>query len=414
MNVKPKVLLATTCQWYSSARLAMALADAGFTVDAVCLPNHPITKTTVTNRLFPYRALNPLRSFAEAFHASKPDLLLPCDDLASEHLQDLYAEEVGREKKPTPLALMVERSMGPAASHPILRQRAHFIALAAQEGVRVPQTRVLANPSDVAGWTASAGLPTVLKANGTTGGDGVRVVRTQQEADAAYNALHASPLLARAIKRALLSEDRTLLIPWMRRVRPVVNAQAFIPGREATTLVACWEGKVLAALHLEVLQKRHSSGPATVLRWVENGDMKSAAEKMVARLNLSGLQGFDFMIEASTGHAYLIEINPRATQVGHLTLGAGRDLPAALFAAVTGKPIQPAQKVTDKDTIAIFPSEWVRDPNSAYLTEGYHDVPWSQPALLIDTIDKRNKKRSWNPRGRLSEAFSTARGTSRT
>jgi predicted ATP-grasp superfamily ATP-dependent carboligase len=414
MNVKPKVLLATTCQWYSSARLAMALADAGFTVDAVCLPNHPITKTTVTNRLFPYRALNPLRSFAEAFYASKPDLLLPCDDLASEHLQDLYAEEVGREKKPTPLALMVERSMGPAASHPILRQRANFIALAAREGVRVPQTRVLANPSDVAGWTASAGLPTVLKANGTTGGDGVRVVRTQQEADAAYNALHASPLLARAIKRALLSEDRTLLIPWMRRVRPVVNAQAFIPGREATTLVACWEGKVLAALHLEVLQKRHSSGPATVLRWVDNGDMKSAAEKMVARLNLSGLQGFDFMIEASTGHAYLIEINPRATQVGHLTLGAGRDLPAALFAAVTGKPIQPAQKVTDKDTIAIFPSEWVRDPNSAYLTEGYHDVPWSQPALLIDTIDKRNKKRSWNPRGRLSEAFSTARGTSRT
>lgn len=414
MNVKPKVLLVTTCQWYSSARLAMALADAGFTVDAVCLPDHPITKTTVIDRLFPYRALAPLRSFADAFNASKPDLLLPCDDLASEHLQDLYAEEMAREKKPTPLSLMVERSMGPAASHPILRQRAEFMALAAQEGVRIPQTRVLANPSDVASWTAAAGLPTVLKANGTTGGDGVRVVRTQQEADAAYNALHASPLLARAVKRALFSDDRTLLIPWMRRVRPVVNGQTFIPGREATTLVACWEGKVLAALHLEVLQKRHSSGPATVLRWVENADMKNAAEKLVSRLGLSGLQGFDFMIEASTGHAYLIEINPRATQVGHLTLGAGRDLPAALFAAVTGKPIQPAPKVTDKDTIAIFPSEWVRDPNSAYLTEGYHDVPWSQPALLIDTIEKRHKKRSWNPRDRISEAFSTAGRPSRT
>jgi hypothetical protein len=120
------------------------------------------------------------------------------------------------------------------------------------------------------------------------------------------------------------------------------------------------------------------------------------------------------MIEASTGHAYLIEINPRATQVGHLTLGPGRDLPAALFAAVTGKPIQPAPKVTDKDTIAIFPSEWVRDPNSAYLTEGYHDVPWSQPALLIDTIEKRHKKRSWNPRDRISEAFSTVGRPSRT
>jgi hypothetical protein len=414
MSVKPKVLLVTTCQWYSSARLAMALADAGFVVDAVCLPGHPITKTTVTNRLFPYRALSPLQSFADAFNASKPDLILPCDDLASEHLQDLYSAEIAREKRPTSLSQMVERSIGPAASHPILRRRADFMALAAQEGIRIPQTRVLANAADVAGWTASAGLPTVLKANGTTGGDGVRVVRTQQEADAAYNALHASPLLARAVKRALFSDDRTLLIPWMRRVRPVVNAQAYIPGREATSLVACWEGKVLAALHLEVLQKRHSSGPATVLRWLENADMKAAAEKMVARLGLSGLQGFDFMIEASTGNAYLIEINPRATQVGHLTLGAGRDLPAALFAAVTGKPLQPAPKVTDKDTIAIFPSEWVRDPNSAYLTDGYHDVPWSQPALLIDTIEKRNKKRSWNPRERISEALSTAGRPSRT
>ena len=77
--------------------------------------------------------------------------------------------------------------------------------------------------------------------------------------------------------------------------------QAFVPGREATTLVACWEGKILAALHFEVLQKRNSSGPATVLRWVDNEEMKIAAEKMVARLGLSGLQGFDFMIEANTG-----------------------------------------------------------------------------------------------------------------
>ena len=57
-------------------------------------------------------------------------------------------------------------------------------------------------------------------------------------------------------------------------------------------------------------------------------------------MGLSGLCGFDFMQEANTGKAYLIEINPRATQVGHLTLGGGRDLPAALYGAVTGQPIR--------------------------------------------------------------------------
>ncbi len=409
--MKPKVLLATTCQWYSSARLAMALADAGFTVDAVCLSGHPVTKTTVLNQIFPYRALDPLGSFAAAYNASKPDLMLPCDDLASEHLQELYDREFQQAKKSTPLSSIVERSMGPATAHPVLRQRAEFMALAQQEGVRIPRTQVISNPAELRDWASSAGFPTVLKANGTTGGDGVRVVRSLEEAESAYRALHSSPLLARAVKRAIFSDDRTLLRPWLRRQKPVVNVQAFVPGREATTLVACWDGKILAALHFEVLQKRHSSGPATVLRWVDNEEMKFAAEKMVSRLGLSGLQGFDFMIEAATGHAYLIEINPRATQVGHLALGSGRDLPAALLAAVSGKPVQPAPRITDKDTIAIFPSEWVRDPNSAFLTQGYHDVPWSQPALLVDTIEKRNKKRSWDARERFHQMFSSTRSS---
>lgn len=407
--MKPKVLLATTCQWYSSARLAMAMADAGFTVDAVCLGDHPLSKTTVINRIYPYRALSPVESIAEAFVSSKPELLLPCDDLASEHLQELYEGEYSRKNQATALCELVERSMGPATAHPILRQRAEFMELARQEGVRVPRTRAIEQPADLRAWTSTEGFPTVLKANGTTGGDGVRVVRSQEEADAAYRSLHAPPLLARAIKRAVLGEDRTLVRPWLRRQRPGVSAQSFVSGHEATTLVACWEGKVLAALHFEVLQKRNASGPATVLRWIDNADMKMAAEKMVARLGLSGLQGFDFMLDTNTGNAYLIEINPRATQVGHLTLGAGRDLPAALFAAVTGKALQPAPAVTDKDTIAIFPSEWVRDPNSLYLTQGYHDVPWSQPALLLDTIEKRNTKRAWNPRERFSELFAPAR-----
>ncbi|MGC1384708.1 MAG: ATP-grasp domain-containing protein [Candidatus Acidiferrales bacterium] len=409
--MKPKVLLATTCQWYSSARLAMSLAEAGFVVDAVSVSGHPATKTTVLNQIHPYRALAPLASFAEAFETSRPDLLLPCDDLAGEQLQELYDQEHAREEKTTPLAAMIERSMGSATAFPVLRQRAKFMELAKNEGVRVPRTQVISQKSELASWGASAGFPTVLKANGTTGGDGVRVVRSVEEAEAAYRSLHATPLFARALKRALFSGDRTLLRPWIHRLRPDVSAQAFVAGREATTLVACWDGKILGALHFEVLQKRSASGPATVLRWIENDDMKFAAERMVARLQLSGLHGFDFMIESNTENAYLIEINPRATQVGHLALGAGRDLPAALFAAVTGKPIQPAPSVTEKDIIVIFPSEWVRDPNSPYLTQGFHDVPWSQPALLIDTIEKRNKMSSWNARERFSALFSTARAS---
>ena len=85
---------------------------------------------------------------------------------------------------------------------------------------------------------------------------------------------------------------------------------------------------------------------------------------------------------SQTGSPYLIEINPRATQVGHLTLGPGRDLPAALYAAVSGQIVQPALKVTEKDTITLFPREWITNPASAFLRTGYHDVPWEEPQLV--------------------------------
>ena len=241
-------------------------------------------------------------------------------------------------------------------------------------------------------WVSRMGFPTVLKSNGTSGGDGVRVVHTIEEAERAFRALQAPPLFPRAVKRALANQDKTLLWPSLFRLRSVVNAQEFVAGREATSAVACWNGTVLASLHFEVLHKRDSAGPSSVLRLIENAEMSAAAESMVRRLNLSGLQGFDFMLEAHTGNAYLIEINPRATQVGHLALGPGRDLPAALYAAVSGKAVQAAPKVTENDTIALFPQEWMRDPESAFLSSAYHDVPWEEPELLRACLRECGKK----------------------
>jgi hypothetical protein len=208
------------------------------------------------------------------------------------------------------------------------------------------------------------------------------VVHTLEEAERAFRDLQAPPLLARAAKRALVDQDKSLVWASLLRHRSVVNAQVFVPGREASSTVACSKGAVLASLHFEVVNKRSSAGPSSVIRLIENAEMSAAAEKMVRRLGLSGIHGFDFMLEEHTGNAHLIEINPRATQVGHLALGAGHDLPAALFSAVSGEPLRPAPKVTENDTITLFPQEWMRDPASPFLSSGYHDVPWEEPELL--------------------------------
>ena len=405
--MKPTVLIATTSHWFPAARLAMALASAGCTVDAVCPSKHSLGKMSVVRQIHPYRGLMPLHSFADAIAATNPDLIVPGDDLATTHLHRLHAREKLRGNGGQTICELIERSLGTAESFPVVYARAAFMEVAREEGIRAPKTEVIANLQDLRNSVVRVGFPMVLKADGTSGGEGVRVVQTMDEAERAFRALQAPPLLARAAKRAFMDRDKTLVWPSLLRHRSIVNAQAFVAGREATSTVACWKGNVLASLHFEVVNKRDAAGPSSVLRAIENAEMLTAAVKMVRRLQLSGIHGFDFMLESHTGNAYLIEINPRSTQVGHLPLGPGRDLPAALYSVLSGDPLRAAPQVTEKDTITLFPQEWLRDPASPFLTSGYHDVPWEEPELLRACIRKRWKQKIRSSKKVAVQALST-------
>lgn len=407
--MKPTVLIVTTSRWFPTARLAMALAGAGFLVDAVCPSGHPLGKMRTVRRVYAYRGLAPIRSFAAAIAAARPDLIVPGDDLATSHLHDLHTRERQREKAGLSTCELIECSLGAAEGFPVVYARTPFINMAREQGIRAPQTEIITDLDGLRKWVARVGLPTVLKADGSSGGEGVRVANTLEEAERAFRALQAPPLMARAMKRAVVDQDKSLVWPSLFRRRSIVNAQVLVAGHEATTTVACWKGAVLASLHFEVVNKRSSVGPSSVLRLIENAEMSSAAEKMVRRLGLSGIHGFDFMLEAETGNAHLIEINPRATQVGHLALGAGHDLPAALYSAVSAEPFHSAAKVTEKDIVTLFPQEWMRDPASAFLTSGYHDVPWEEPELLRACVRKAQKLKLHDTQRQELPALSTVR-----
>lgn len=305
----------------------MALAQAGFTVKAVCPSAHLLAKTTTVKDIYPYSGMAPLSSLSEAISRANPDLVVPGDDLATFQLHLLHMREKDRGHATGDICGIIERSLGNSDSFSVVYARTRFLQVAAEEGIRCPATEVVTNESDVKEFVKRFGLPLVLKADVTSGGEGVRVVRDLEEAKQEFRALSAPPWLAKAAKRALIDRDKRLVWPALLRRHPVVNAQVFVAGREATSLVACWKGTVLGSLHFEVVIKTDPSGPATVLRLIDNPEMVSATERAVRRLGLSGLHGFDFMLEANTGNAYLIEINPRTTQVGHLTLGPDATYP---------------------------------------------------------------------------------------
>ncbi len=295
-------------------------------MEIVCPGGHPVEKTSAAGRVHKYRGLIPVTSFANAIAAADPDLLIPADDLATQHLHKLYGMELRKGKSGGAICGLIERSLGDPESFAVVYGRTAVLTLAREEGVRVPETWVVSDTAELKKCSAQLGFPFVLKADRTSGGIGVKIVNTFEEAVCAFQKLHAAPAFSRAVQQMWKEKDSALLWPSVLRQRRNVNAQFFVAGREATSTVLCWQGTILASLHFEVLHTAYSAGPATVVRLVENAEMLSTAEKIVRRLNLSGFHGFDFVLESSSGNPYLIEMNPRATQAGHLTLGPGRDI----------------------------------------------------------------------------------------
>ncbi len=225
----PRILLAATDRWYPTARMGMALANAGCLVDAVCPAGHPLGMTRAVRQMYDYNGLFPLTSFVRAIRATNPDVVIPADDLATWHLHDLYDREQRNGQSGVEICRLIENSLGAPESFQVVRSRSAFMRAAEEEGIRVPHTEVIASKGNLLDWVARMGFPMVLKANGTSGGDGVRVVNTVEEAERAFRKLQAPPLLARAVKRAVADRDLTLVRPSLFRHRTIVNAQTFVP-----------------------------------------------------------------------------------------------------------------------------------------------------------------------------------------
>jgi hypothetical protein len=392
-RVSPKILLASTCRWLTTARLSMAFADVGCAVEVVCPGGHAVAKTRSAGRIHRYRALFPLQSFRTAIETAQPDLIIPCDDVATAHLHVLYERAV-RSPACSSGAELLNRSLGAPSSFSTLTSRTKLMVLARELGIRVPATEVAADVRVLKHCLPRIGFPAVLKSDGTYGGRGVRIVHNVDEAERAFNVLRRPLPAARALKRALLNRDASYLRSSFWRTQSIVNVQAFVPGRNANSSVACWESKVLAKIDATVLQTVGPNGPSSVIRLVNNREMTAAVERIVSRLRLTGLLGFDFIFEEGSGEPYLIEMNPRATQIAHLQLGSGRDLTAALRAALSGEPLRVRPSATANDVIAFFPQEWNRQPESPFLRTAHHDVPWDEPALVREALRRLSVNRS--------------------
>jgi hypothetical protein len=363
--MRRKILLVTTVPYSAAARLAAAFSMLGAAVEAVFPRGAALGVSRYLDRAHRYRPLAPEASLTEAIRTAEPDFVIPCDDRAVALLLRL-----------DDFALLIERSLGPRAANRLLMTRAPAIAAAQAEGIIAPLTVAVASLDALPDALHQAGLPCVMKSDFSWGGSGVKFVCSMAEAERAFVTLQGPPSRLRSLVRVVRRQDLHFLEIALNPVKTTVNVQALVPGKPATTVFAARDGQVLAAQHMDVLSWEGNTGPASVMRRVQDLVMDAAAVKIAARFRLNGLHGLDF-VRDDEGVPHLIEVNPRAAQICHLPLDG--DLPAALL----GVPARPA--VTDLSQIALFPQ---------VLTAGevgrgvYRDIPWDDPKLLRAQCDK--------------------------
>jgi hypothetical protein len=368
------------------------------------MKGNPIRKVRGFKHIYPYAGLTPLESLRTAIEEFAPDIIVPVCDKSVQHLHDLHANSSSETEVDRRVRELIERSLGPATSYPIVSARYDLLMLAKDEGIAVPETIRLDSVDDLRRWEGR--LPCLLKADGTFSGFGVRRAETRACGEKALRELAKRGTTFQLIKTLLMSRDRDWTISNLLGEPPGVIAQAIVAGRPANCSVVCWKGEILAGTAVEVLEAAGPCQPAIVVQVVVGREMLDAAKRIARRLQLTGFFGLDFMIEDGTGALFLIEMNPRCTPPGSINLGEGRDLLAAIWAQLTKEQMPQREAMTDKMRIAYFPQAAKRSADSdgtSQLGSVYLDVPIGEPELVQELLDP------WSERSLLGRTLDLVR-----
>ncbi|MDP3909801.1 MAG: ATP-grasp domain-containing protein, partial [Gemmatimonadales bacterium] len=305
--------------------LVRALGRAGIPSAVIADPGSPARFSRHTRRVLPIRDTAPAEQFVAALVAygerqPEPPVLFYEDDrgllLVSRH-RDRLREAF---RFVVPEAGLVEQ----------LVDKAQFQALAARLHLPVPAGRILHPAEEPLPADFPLRFPLALK--------------PVRKATAGWDPVGGG---GKATAVASLAELRALW-PRLAAANLALIAQELIPGPE--TRIESYHVYVDArgAIVGEFLGRKIRTWPAaygdsTALETTDAADVLALGRELVKTLGLRGVAKLDFK-RGDDGRLHLLEVNPRFNLWHHLGAVAGVNLPALVFADLTGRP-RPAPAV---------------------------------------------------------------------
>ena len=345
-----------------AARLPKPLSIAGFKVAAFCHADSYLSKTRYAEYIFKAPTTgSAFPNLASAVRQYQPDMLIPGCELSVRFLHEIvYAGLDGRLSEDMgDILALAKRSLGYPDYYQTTLSKHETLELAAELGLRTPQQVLISGVEDALRFGARHGYPIVLKSEFGYAGNEVRVCIAPDEIAEAYRALSSQA------------------------ANPRIVAQQYVQGTVAGQSAVAISGEVLESLTF--LKERcypQPTSPSSIVKYTENEEAERAISALIRKFGYTGFCSADFIIESGTQSVYLLEFNPRLAPACNLGELFGRDLCRALWCHLSGVTYQRRPVPDGHQTVALFPNEWLRDSQSPYLLQAYHDVPWDDPLLL--------------------------------
>ena len=376
------------------------MRDIGFDVGLLAPPDCLLAQSSYIDYRFPLSIartrLGFLAPIIRVIADFTPRLVIPCDDPSVQLLQHLSIAHEGARAPGGQLAVPVPaavreallRSLGDSRSYATRNSRTRARAAAASLGIAVPVGAPVPYLQAAESFAEQHRFPVVLKREHRGPGSNVRICGSAAELRIAYAELADNPdptagLMNRARWLACSVLSRFHMAGDLCRPAqegPALIIEAFVAGRRASYALSAFSGRLLAGI-AAIAQHTwpEAAGTPSLVRILPDAVMAEAARRLVGRFGFTGFGAVDFLRDDG-GKLWFSKFDPRPSPLCHLGQLAGGDLCTPLMAAVSGATPVP-QRQAKPTTVALFPQDWMRDPEAADRGAEHLDIPEDDPRL---------------------------------